>query len=210
MKFRKHRLLIYERVHRQRRGLFLLAALALFLVYAAIAWPLIDEATLNSLWLWPPEYDILLLVFGVVFFLAFLYKLIAPRLTYVQCTERNVRIQTPLFPLFISYRRVTATRPNQWGRVYPPEKRTRRQRRLLEPISGAEVIVLDLKGWPMPLRWLKLWIPDVMFSPDGDGLVLWVKDWMALNRAFSDIKDRRREEQIGPRAEASLYSRVKR
>ena len=207
MKFRKHRLLIYERVHRQRRGLFLFAGLVLIGLFALPY--VVDLAALKVPWV-PPEFDLVLLTLGVIALLVFLFKLIAPRLTYVQCTGRNVRIQTPLFPLFISYRRVTATRPNQWGRVYPPEKRTRRQRRLLEPIAGAEVIVLDLKGWPMPLRWLKLWIPDVMFSPDGDGLVLWVKDWMALNRAFSDIRDRRREEQIGPRPEASLYSRMKR
>ena len=206
MKGKKHRLLIYERIHRQRRSLLLFAALLFAGLYALPY--LVDEQTQQKLW--PPEYDDLFLAAGVIAFLLFLFKLIAPKLAYVQCAERSVRIQTPFFPLVISYRRIATTRPNQWGRIYPPERRTRRQRRLIESIAGGEVILLDLNGWPASLGWLRLWIPDVMFSPDGDGLVLWVKDWMALNRAFSDIKDRRREEQIGPRPEASLYSRMKR
>ena len=210
MKGKKHRLLIYHRVHRQRRGLFLLAAVVLLALYAAITWPLIDEEMLNPLWLWPPQYDILLLVASVVFFLAFLYKLVVPRLAYVQCTARNVRIQTPWYPLLISYRRITSTWPNQWGQLYPLDRMRRGQRRLLDGVMGESVLILDLKGWPVSPALLRWFIPDVMFSPFGDGLVLWVEDWMMLNREISDFKDRRREERLKPSPEASLYSRMKR
>ena len=209
MKGKRHPLLIYRQVHRQRRTLFLLAALILLGLYVAIVWPVFDPALLATVWNALPNYDIMLLVLSILFFLVFLYKLVAPRLTYVQCTDKNVRIQTPFFPVFLSYRRIVDTRPHQWGRVYPPEKRARRQRRMLEQIAGGEVIVLDLKGWPMPLGWLKLWIPDVMFSPDGAGLVLWVTDWMALNRELRDFRDRRRDALAGPKPAASVYSRVR-
>ncbi len=206
MKGKKHSLLIYNRVLRQRRMLFLFAALVLFGLYA-LPYFVSAEALKVP---WPPAYDAVFLALGVVSFLFFLYKLVAPRLAYVQCGERSVRIQTPFFPVFISYRRIFTTRPNQWGRVYPPETRTRSQRRVIDPIAGNEVVILDLKGWPAPLGWLRLWIPDVMFSPDSIGLVLWVQDWMGLNRELSDFKDRRREAQRGAPAEASLYSRMRR
>ena len=206
MKGKKHPLLIYDRIHRQRRLVFLVAALIFAGLYALPY--LVDAETAKALW--PPAYDNLFLAASVIAFFSFVFKLIAPKLAYVQCTERNVRIQTPFFPLFISYRRIHTTRPNQWGRVFPPEKRTRSQRRLIEPIAGGEVIILDLKGWPAPLGWLKLWIPSVMFSPDGTGLVLWVQDWMALNRELSDFKDRRREARMAPQPDTSLYNRMKR
>ncbi len=210
MKGKKHRLLIYHRMYRQRRGMFLLAAVVLLVFYVAIAWPLVDEELLNSLWLWPPQYDILILAASAVFFLAFLYKLVAPRVAYVQCMARNVRIQTPLYPLLISYRRIAATRPNQWGQLFPPDRIKRGQRRLLDGVTGEGVLILDLKGWPVSPAFLRWFIPDVMFSPAGDGLVLWVKDWMALNREITDFKDRRREAQLRPSPEASLYSRMRR
>ena len=101
-------------------------------------------------------------------------------------------------------------RPNQWGQVYPPEKIRRGQRRLLGKALGEGVLILDLKGLPMPRGFLKLWMPDVMFLPGGDGLVLWVEDWMKLNRELSDFKDRWREAHAGPKPEASLYGHLKR
>ncbi len=208
MKGKKHPLLIYRRAHRQRRGLFLLAAIVLLVLYVAVAWPLLPAEILNNLW--PAQYDILLLIASVSFFLVFLFKLIAPRLAYVRCSERNIRVQTPLYPLVISYRRVAGTRPNQWGKLFPPEKINRRQRRLLNGIMGEGVLILDLKGWPMSPAFLRLWLPDVMFLPDGEGLVLWVEDWMTLNREISDFADRRREARMGPKPEASVYGQMKR
>jgi hypothetical protein len=205
MKGKKHRLLIYDVVHRQRRGLFLLAALLFAGLYALPF--VLDKETAAKLW--PADYDWLFLAGGIIAFLVFLYKLVAPRLAYVQCTNKSVRIQTPLVPLTISYKRIHTTRPNQWGRLYPPEKRNRRTRRLIERIGGREVIILDLKSWPAPMGWLRLWIPEVMFSPDSTGLVLWVNDWMTLNRELRDFQDRRREALAGPREEASLYSRMR-
>ncbi|HLF25589.1 MAG TPA: hypothetical protein VJG32_04585 [Anaerolineae bacterium] len=206
---KQHRLLIYQRVHRQRRFLFLLAAIVLLIVYLAIAWPLLPQDILDNL-PWPPAYDIFLLVASGLFFLVFLYKLVAPRLAYVRCTERNIRIQTPLYPLVISYQRIVATRPNQWGRIFPPEKIKRSQRRLLDGILGEGVLVFDLKSWPVSPRFLKLWMPDVMFLPGNQGLVLWVEDWMTLNREIVDSKDRRRDAQIEAKRETSSYNRMKR
>lgn len=206
---RRHPLLVYDAVHRPRRTLYLITALVLLVLYLAIVWPLFDQALLLTVWNALPNYDLIVLILSILFFLMFLYKLVAPRLAYVRCADKNVRLQTPFFPVFLSYRRIIDIRPHQWGRVYPPEKRTRRQRRLMEQIGGAEVIILDLSGWPVPIGWLKLWIPDVMFSPDGAGLILWTKDWMALSRELRDFKDRRRDALAGPRPEASVYGRIK-
>jgi len=206
MKGKKHRLLIYERTTGQRRGLFLVVAL-LFLALFVLPY-LVDAQTAAKLW--PSQFDVFFLVLGVLAFVFFLYKLVAPKLAYVQCTERNIRVQTPLYPLVISYRRVTTSRSNQWGRVYPPESLTRGRKRALNRILGETVVILDLKGWPISRSFLRWWIPDVMFSPGGDGLVLWVNDWMALSREISHFTDVRRESRMGPKPEASVYGRIRR
>ena len=46
-----------------------------------------------------------------------------------------------------------------------------------------------------------------MFTPDNRALVLWVEDWMMLNRELSDFKDRWRERKWEAR-KGSLYSEV--
>ena len=205
MKGKKHRLLIYNQVYRPRRTLYLIFAL-LFVGLYVLPYVL-DKETASKLW--PPQYDAVFLIVGVIAFLFFLFRLVAPRLAYVQCTERNLRIQTPLYPVVISYRRITTTRPNQWSKVFPPEKITRRQRRLLDKVLGESVLIVDVKGWPVSPGFLKWWMPEVMFSPDSVGLVLWVADWMTLNREIGDFKDRRREAQTGGKPSASLYGRMK-
>lgn len=206
MKGKKHRLLIYERLYRQRRGLYLFTAVLFAGLYVLPY--VVDAQTAQKLW--PPQYDLVFAVLSAITFLFFLYKLVAPRLAYVQCTGRNIRIQTPFYPIVISYRRLLSVRPNQWGRIYPPEKIKRSQRRLLDKLLGEGVLILDLKGLPMSRGFLQLWMPDVMFLPDGDGLVLWVEDWMKLNRELSDFKDRWREAHTSPKPEASLYGEMRR
>ena len=194
-KGKKHRLLIYGRVHRQRRWSMLIAGLLFIGLYALPNF--VDAETQRKLW--PSQFDPVFLLLGIIALLIFSYKLVAPRLAYVQCTERHIRVQTPIYPLTLSYRRVAQTRLNQWGPLYPPERTKRGQRRLLDGIRGESVLVLDLKGWPVSPMFLRWWIPDVMFSPEGDGLVLWVPDWMTLNREISDFIDRRREAHMSRR-----------
>jgi hypothetical protein len=51
-----------------------------------------------------------------------------------------------------------------------------------------------------------------MFTSDNRGLVLWVEDWMTLNRELGDFKDRWRDRKTG-RDEgpaASLYGQIMR
>ena len=51
-----------------------------------------------------------------------------------------------------------------------------------------------------------------MFTADNRGLVLWVEDWMTLNRELNDFKDRWRERKLkrDESTPASLYGQVMR
>ena len=120
-KGKKHRLLIYDRLHRQGRRLVFLLAIGMLVLYSL---PFVVDAETQKL-LWAPENDNLILFASLAFFFVFMVKLIAPRLPYVQCTERNVRIRLPFYVFVMSYRRITTTRPNQWSHVFPQKKLTR-------------------------------------------------------------------------------------
>ena len=61
------------------------------------------------------------------------------------------------------------------------------------------------------MRWMRFWLGNLVFSSDNRALVLWVDDWMALNRELSDYKDRWRERRKRTREsgqQANLYAEV--
>lgn len=99
---------------------------------------------------------------------------------YVECRPGGVRIQLPLYRLTIPYEAIKATRPTQLYRLYPPSEQRWTQRHSLARFAGATVVVLEMDTLPAPRFVLRLWLPKYMLSPDRIGLVLAVRDWMAL------------------------------
>ena len=199
--------LFYERFHAQR-AMFFIASLiffGLFLVISYVPFQLKDlETPLVS-------YSWVLLVIGSAAFLIFLYRTIASYLPYVQCTERNLKIRTPFYPIVISYKRIQETRPNALFEIFKKDAVSRRQARFLEKFAGQTVVVVDMNSFPMSLRWMKFWMGDLMFTPDDRSLVLWVGDWMSLNRELADYLERWRARKTGkPQPPASVYSQLKR
>jgi hypothetical protein len=132
----------------------------------------------------------LLLVGGGASALIFLYSLRAHRAAYVQCFPAYVKIQTPLFSVAVSYKRIRQVRPVEYYTELPLSKMKNPQLRLLEPFLGRTVILLDLAKLPMTERKLRLWLPWFMFAQKATGFVLVVEDWMALSRQIGVFTDR--------------------
>jgi hypothetical protein len=124
-------------------------------------------------------------------------RLIASRVPYIQCSERNVKIQTPFYPIVISYKRIQETRPNTQFHVFGEAKLSRGDMKTVlgDKVGGQTVLILEMNSWPMSLRWMRFWMGRLMLTPDDRALVLWVEDWMTLNRELSDYRDRWRERQ---------------
>ena len=199
--------LFYERFHAHRAWFLVGSAIffGLYLVVFSVPIQLkeIESIVLNSAWI--------LLVMGSVAFLIFLYRTVASYLPYVQCTERNLKIRTPFYPIVISYKRIVETRPNALFEIFKKDAVSRRQARFLEKFSGQTVVVVDMNSYPMSLRWMKFWMGDLMFTPDDRSLVLWVGDWMSLNRELSDYLDRWRARKTDkPQSPMSAYNQLKR
>jgi hypothetical protein len=164
---RHHTLLIYAQLFRQRR----LPALLITLMFSALAWlapgPLADELVRAAL-----------ATGAAAGLLLFIYSLIGPRLSYVQCRPTHLRVSTPLFRLAISYSRIHTARPVP----FEPAHVSWSQESLVHPFVGMTMLALDLNGYPVSLRWLRLLLNPLMLPDKFMGLQLLVEDWMALSR----------------------------
>lgn len=191
---KRHPLLVFKTRYRKHRGLYFFVALALLGMFLALQL-LPDSTWVNTPWV--HQFDWLLLLASVTVLAIALFRWAAGRVPYVQCSERNLKIQTPVYPIAISYKRMRETRPNTLFHIYESAKLSRGEKSTVlgDKIGGQTALVVDMASWPMSPRWMKFWMSRLMFTPDNRSLVFWVEDWMALNRELSDYKDRWRERQ---------------
>ena len=191
---RKHPLLAFRLRYRRQRGLYFGVALAVLALVVAVQL-LPAETWVNVPWV--HDLDWLLLLVGIVVLVMAVFRVIAASVPYVQCSERNIKIQGPLYQVVFSYKRVHETRPNTLFHVFEKGGLTRGERKFVldDKYGGQTAIIVEMNNWPMSMRWMRFWLGNLVFSSDNRALVLWVEDWMGLNRELSDYKDRWRERQ---------------
>lgn len=189
-------LLYHYAVSRYRRPALILAVLLLGLYFLVS----------RELLAWPrPPADGWLLAGGFVSTAYWLFSWVGPRLAYAQAREDHIRLQTPIYRLKISYRRVVSTRAIELAKALPPAQLTPGQRRLLEPFYDRTALGINLDGYPMP-RWvLRLFLHDLFLTSDTLGLMLIVPDWMRLGNQISDRLQawRTTRSQRPPRSDAA-------
>jgi len=207
---RKHPLLAFRLRYRRQRGLYFGVAFAVLALVAAVQL-LPAETWVNVPWI--HDLDWLLLLVGIVVLVMAVFRVIAASVPYVQCNERNIKIQGPLYQVVFSYKRVRETRPNTLFYVFDKGGLSRSERKfaLDDKHGGQTAVIVEMSSWPMSMRWMRFWLGNLVFSSDNRALVLWVEDWMTLNREISDYKDRWRERRKQARAggqSANLYREV--
>jgi hypothetical protein len=189
---RRHRLLLYQAwLHRYRAPALTLALLLgglWFPVrYGFIPWP-------------PPSASPWLFAGGITAFASWLVLVVSPTMAYVQVLEDRLRVQTPFLRLYISFRRIHNTRPIQIRKMFPPASLSQRERQWLKPFYGATGLVVELQGWPLNPRLLRLFLNRFMFTNDQSGFLLVVEDWMAVsNQLHSRLDDQRDREETRTR-----------
>jgi len=160
------------------------------------AWPCIMIVPASvTLWWFTPRIWIIHLPFRALalvpacvslVILAFAY--LARRLAWVQCQPNHLRIQTPFYPLVVSYGRVKGVRPQPFAQVFSPsEEKTARQRWLL-PYWSKTALVVELSKYPFSKAWLRLWFSPYLLNPNGTGFVFLVEDWMVLSRQLDGAR----------------------
>jgi hypothetical protein len=207
---KKHPLLAYRTRFRRNLGLFFFAALAVLALFGAIQL-LPAETWINVPWV--HQLDWVLLIIGLLLLVVAVVRFIATRVPYVQCSDRNIKIRAPLYQVVFSYKRVHETRPNTLFHVFEKGGLSRGERKFVmdDKYGGQTAVIVEMNSWPMSVRSMRFWLGNLVFSSDNRALVLWVEDWMDLNRELSDYKDRWRERQKQARdgdQPANLYREV--
>jgi hypothetical protein len=170
------------------------------------AWPCILVApTSVILWWFAPRISILYrpfrllaLVPALASLIILIYTYLAQRLAWVQCRPGHLRIQTPIYPLAVSYSRVKGVRPSTLAQVFDPAKEKAARRNWLRPYWGRTVLIVDLSKYPFSRMWLRLWFSPYLLTPNTAGFVFLVEDWMTLSRQLDDFRtgwDMRRAER---------------
>ncbi|MCJ7567609.1 MAG: hypothetical protein MUO58_08720 [Anaerolineales bacterium] len=173
-----HLLLYQEIVGRHARKALLLACLFLGL------WILVDRG--YAYWLGRSTQR-WLFAGGLIAFVYWLFARFGPGLAYAQAHHDHLRIQTPIFRLNISYRRIINTRPVVFDKLFPPESMPRRDRHPIKPFLGATALAIDLRGWPLPTWLLRLFLSRYMLANDQIGFVLLIEDWMRLSTQLTSL-----------------------
>jgi hypothetical protein len=171
------------------------------LIYARMwqrwAWPsiLIIPAS-AALWWYSPtitiisqRFRMLTLAPALVAFLILAYAFWARKRSWVQCRQKHLYIQTPFYPIAVSYGRIQDVRPQQFSHIFDPAQEKPARRRWLRPYWGKTVLAVDLSSYPIGQAWLRLWLSPYVLNPPG--LVLLVDDWMALSRQIDDFRTAR-------------------
>jgi hypothetical protein len=177
----RFRLLLYERrIKRFRQPAFTLALLFWVL------WFLVKGNFLD----WPPPPNApWLMAGGLVALIFWLLTLIAPSMAYAQPMVDHLRLQTPIYRLKISYRRINNTRPIDFAKTFPPSVVKRSDRWLLRPFFGATALGVDVSDWPLNPNVLKLFFSRYFLAPDQPSFVILVQDWMVLSNQLSSMID---------------------
>lgn len=192
---RRFPLLVYAPLGRRLSGLgFLLAVASLALWWIA---PRALLPPFNG-----PPFRHLILLPVLVGGSLFVYGLAARQLAYVQCFPTYFRIQTPFYPLVVSYRRVAGTRPVQVAKAFDREKDRAARRSWPERYWAMTGLAVELRGYPVSQRWLRFWLDRHLFLPDGTGFLFIVDDWLELSRELDGFLAlyRAQRQGVGPRA----------
>ena len=179
------------------------------------AWPCILIALASvALWWFTPRISIIYQPFrlltlapAILSLVLLVYVFLARRLAWVQCRSNHLRIQTPFYPLVVSYARVKVVRPIPFNKVFDPREEKEARRRWLLPYWGKTVVVVELSKYPVGKAWLRLWFSPYLLAPNFTGFVFLVEDWMTFSRQVDEFRsawEMRRAERR-QRASDGLY-----
>ncbi len=185
-KGKRHPLLLYRRTMDR----FILATLPLGVVMAAIQWPglgFLPDSHIYS--------DILLLLATFIVLGMAFTGIIFRKFAYVQAKADHLRVATPLFALKVSYRRVMSVHPASLGKLFPPHEASWTERRFLEPYYGDTAVVIELSGYPLSKKFLRMFLGSNTFLPHRTGFVFLVPDWMGLSTEIDALHGKWRHQQ---------------
>jgi len=176
----RHLLLFYRRsLDRIWKSTLILGMILL----AAVRWDLLNQYDLFGI-----SSDVWFLATAYFSLFVCLVTFLERYFTYVQVHSGFLSVVTPFLRFKISFRRIRSMHPALIQQLFPKVKANWTQRSFLDPFYGKTALVLELAGYPLNPMLLRLFLPNVMFSPHSEGLVLMVPDWMKLSTELDSLK----------------------
>jgi len=125
---------------------------------------------------------------GAVSLLLAIFLAAARKFAYVQAFEDHLRLATPFLRMNISYRRLFQTSSTEMGRLFPVEKLKGWKRTFMRTLAMRTVIVLEMKGWPLPRPLLNLFLSNFFFPDKNPRLALLVPDWIQFSMELESYR----------------------
>jgi hypothetical protein len=175
---KRFRLLIYERMWKRWAFPCLLIIPASFALWWFVPLLSITHALYRALALVPALIALILMVF----------TFLSRRTAWVQCRPNHLRIQTPFYPLVVSYGRIKEVLPQPFSQIFNPAEEKAARRSWLQPYWGQTALMVRLSKYPVRKAWLRLWFSPYLIAPKGVGFVFLVDDWMSFSRQLDDFR----------------------
>jgi hypothetical protein len=155
-------------------------------------------------WMWegtgifahiPEAADGWVFIAAIVTILFTVYALIGRSLAYVQARRDHIALVTPFLRLKIGYRRINRIYPVKFAALFKPGEMKWANRRFLEPFFSETALAVEMTSLPLSRGMLRLFLGPQTFLPTETGMVLLVKDWMALSNEIDSLRGQRVHQQ---------------
>jgi len=197
----RHPLLVYQQISQRIRTLpLLLAFLALILLSISLIGKSItlegaDTSMLDMLAAGQPLIVVIIVASALLYILAVIMGG-----SYIEARSNRLHVRTGLLAINISYRRIRQIRLSQVSVQFEGRKISGSDGQVARELSGQPCSIIDLTSWPWPgLGGLKRLWGRLMFSGDGDNLMIVVRDAMVFNQQLdgrlATIQQRQKQDQ---------------
>lgn len=177
---KKYSLIVYQ--HMLNRWWF--AMIFMGLVMLAIAYSEYLEPMAPFLpWRWQLAGAVGLLAIFVGVFL-----LIAKQFAYVQPHPNSLKLVTPFLRLNISYKRIRKTTATEMHYLFPKKSMSWWVQEIFAPLAGKTALVVELTGYPVSPRLLRLFLYRFFFKDKTPHLVILVQDWMRFSAELESMR----------------------
>lgn len=135
-----------------------------------------------------PPNDLLIFIAALVVICFTIFMLVARNMAYVQAMKDHIRLATPFLRLKISYRRIKSIHPAQFGQLFPPKKGNWAVQRFLEPFYSKTALAVEMTGYPLSKRTMRLFLGPNILLPTTEGIVILVENWMKLSTEIDSLR----------------------
>jgi hypothetical protein len=125
---------------------------------------------------------------GVLAILTGIFFLVIRQIAYIQAFPGYIKLVTPFLRLNISYKRLHKTTTSEMKQLFPPKSMSGWMRDFIAPLASQNVIILELKSYPMSPFILRMFLSRFFFKDKTPHFVILVKDWMGLSAEIDSFR----------------------